>query len=68
MIKKCISKEWNFSGNGVSKKVDLPQNALLRIECMLYNFISRCTVFREHGDSFLIMATKASSLAAGYLS
>lgn len=40
----------------------------LRIECMLYNFISRCTVFREHGDSFLIMATKASSPAAGYLS
>ena len=42
-------------------------NALLRIECMLYNFISRCTVFREHGDSFLIIATKASSPAAGYL-
>ncbi len=26
MIKKCISKEWSFSGNGVSKKVDLPHD------------------------------------------
>ena len=31
MIKKCISKEWSFSGNGVTKKVDLPHDCIITL-------------------------------------